>query len=95
MNNLEVGEEPDELIIYGGSGKAARNWACYDAIVAALRSLGDEETLLIQSGKPVAVFPTHLLAPRVLISNAVLVPKWATWDNFWELEAKGLTCMAR
>ena len=91
MNNLEVGENPEELIIYGGTGKAARNWECYDAIVAALKDLGDEETLLVQSGKPVAVFPTHRLAPRVLISNAMLVPKWATWEDFWELEGKGLT----
>ena len=91
MNNLEVAEKPEELIIYGGTGKAARNWECYDAIVAALKDLGDEETLLVQSGKPVAVFPTHRLAPRVLISNAMLVPKWATWKDFWELEGKGLT----
>jgi len=91
MNNLEVGEKPEELIIYGGTGKAARNWECFDAIVAALRELGDEETLLVQSGKPVAVFPTHRLAPRVLISNAMLVPRWATWENFRDLEAKGLT----
>lgn len=91
MNNLEVGEKPEELIIYGGTGKAARNWDCFDAIVAALKDLGDEETLLVQSGKPVAVFPTHRLAPRVLISNAMLVPKWATWEDFRELEGKGLT----
>lgn len=91
MNNLELAEKPDELIVYGGTGKAARNWECYHAIVKVLRELGDEETLLIQSGKPVAVFPTHKLAPRVLISNAMLVPKWATWENFWEYEAKGLT----
>jgi urocanate hydratase len=91
MNNLEVAEKPEELIIYGGTGKAARNWECYDAIVAALKDLGDEETLLVQSGKPVAVFPTHRLAPRVLISNAMLVPKWGTWEDFWELEGKGLT----
>ncbi|QUL98650.1 MAG: urocanate hydratase [Candidatus Fermentithermobacillus carboniphilus] len=91
MNNLEVAEKPEELIVYGGTGKAARNWECYDAIVRTLRELGDEETLLIQSGKPVGVFPTHKMAPRVLISNAMLVPKWATWENFWDLEAKGLT----
>jgi urocanate hydratase len=91
MNNLEVGEKPEELIIYGGTGKAARNWECFDAIVAALRDLEDEETLLVQSGKPVAVFSTHRLAPRVLISNAMLVPRWATWEDFWELEGKGLT----
>lgn len=93
MNNLdpEVAEKPDELIVYGGSGKAARNWEAFDAIVAALRELEDDETLLIQSGKPVAVFRTHRLAPRVLISNAMLVPAWATWEKFWELEAAGLT----
>ncbi len=91
MNNLEVGEKPEELIIYGGTGKAARNWDCFDAIVAALKDLGNEETLLVQSGKPVAVFPTHRLAPRVLISNAMLVPRWATWEDFWQLEGKGLT----
>lgn len=90
MNNLEVAERPQDLIIYGGTGKAARNWECYHAIVNALRNLGHEETLLVQSGKPVAVFPTHRLAPRVLISNSMLVPKWATWENFWELEGKGL-----
>ncbi len=91
MNNLEVAEKPDELIVYGGTGKAARNWQCFDQIVKSLQELGDEETLLIQSGKPVAVFRTHALAPRVLISNAMLVPKWGTWKDFWELEAKGLT----
>lgn len=91
MNNLEVAEQPEELIVYGGTGKAARNWDCFDAIVAELRNLGDEETLLVQSGKPVAVFPTHRLAPRVLISNSMLVPKWATWQDFRKLEAKGLT----
>jgi urocanate hydratase len=93
MNNLdpEVAEKPDELIVYGGSGKAARNWACFDAIVRSLRRLENDETLLIQSGKPVAVFRTHTHAPRVLISNAMLVPHWATWENFWDLEAKGLT----
>lgn len=91
MNNLEVAEKPEELIVYGGTGKAARNWECFDAIVAALRELGDEETLLVQSGKPVVVFPTHRLAPRVLISNSMLVPKWATWEDFREFEAKGLT----
>ncbi|MGI6663024.1 MAG: urocanate hydratase [Bacillota bacterium] len=91
MNNLEVAEKPDDLIVYGGTGKAARNWECFEAIVAALKDLGDEETLLVQSGKPVAVFPTHQRAPRVLISNAMLVPAWATWENFWELEGKGLT----
>jgi len=93
MNNLdpEVAEEPQELIVYGGTGKAARNWACFDAIVRELRQLGDDETLLVQSGKPVAVFRTHEMAPRVLISNAMLVPQWATWDEFRRLEALGLT----
>jgi len=93
MNNLdpEVAENPDELIVYGGSGKAARNWACFDAIVEALRELESDETLLVQSGKPVGVFRTHADAPRVLISNAMLVPAWGTWDVFRELERKGLT----
>ena len=93
MNNLdpEVAEKPDELIVYGGSGKAARNWECFDAIVKCLRELENDETLLVQSGKPVAVFRTHTHAPRVLISNSMIVPHWATWENFWELEAKGLT----
>jgi urocanate hydratase len=93
MNNLdpEVAEKPDELIIYGGSGKAARNWECYDAIVATLKRLGADETLLVQSGKPVAVFKTHTEAPRVLISNAMLVPHWATADEFRRLEGLGLT----
>jgi urocanate hydratase len=79
MNNLdpEVAERPQDLVVYGGTGKAARNWECYDAIVKALRGLGDDETLLVQSGKPVAVFRTHEMAPRVLISNSMLVPKWA------------------
>src|SRR5574341_1956326 len=93
MNNLdpEVGERPQELVVYGGIGKAARNWECYDAIVRALRELGDDETLLVQSGKPVGVFRTHPMAPRVLISNAMLVPKWADWETFRELERQGLT----
>jgi len=93
MNNLdpEVAEKPDELIVYGGVGKAARNWECYEAIVRTLRELEDDETLLVQSGKPVAVFKTHPQAPRVLISNAMLVPQWATWDEFRRLEALGLT----
>src|SRR5512138_278255 len=93
MNNLdpEVAERPDDLIVYGGSGKAARNWACFDAIVASLRTLGHDETLLVQSGKPVAVFQTHPWAPRVLIANALLVPAWATWEHFRDLEARGLT----
>src|SRR3954463_9583408 len=93
MNNLdpEVAERPDDLIVYGGAGKAARNWECYHAIVATLQRLGDDETLLVQSGKPVGVFRTHPDAPRVLIANAHLVPRWATWDEFRRLEALGLT----
>ncbi|HEY5633943.1 MAG TPA: urocanate hydratase [Burkholderiaceae bacterium] len=92
MNNLdpEVAENPAELVVYGGIGKAARNWECYEAIVAALRRLGDDETLLIQSGKPVGVFRTHPDAPRVLIANSNLVGKWATWEHFDELDRKGL-----
>jgi urocanate hydratase len=91
-NNLdpEVAEKPEELIVYGGIGKAARNWEAFDAIVKTLRELEKDETLLIQSGKPVGVFKTHERAPRVLISNSVLVPKWANWDNFHELDKKGL-----
>jgi urocanate hydratase len=93
MNNLDpdVAEKPQELIVYGGTGKAARNWQCYDAIVKNLKSLENDETLLIQSGKPVGVFKTHENAPRVLISNSLLVPKWATWDEFRRLEGLGLT----
>jgi urocanate hydratase len=93
MNNLDpaVAERPEELIVYGGSGKAARNWACYERIVATLRRLENDETLLVQSGKPVGVFRTHDEAPRVLIANAHLVPRWATWDEFRRLEALGLT----
>jgi urocanate hydratase len=93
MNNLdaEVGEKPEELIVYGGVGKAARNWECYHAIIRTLRELANDETLLVQSGKPVGVFRTHLNAPRVLISNSMLVPKWATWDEFRRLEGLGLT----
>jgi urocanate hydratase len=93
MNNLdpEVAERPEELIVYGGIGKAARNWECYDAIVATLKRLKNDETLLVQSGKPVAVFRTHEHAPRVLIANSNLVPHWATWDEFRRLDALGLT----
>ena len=93
MNNLDpdVAERPDDLIVYGGSGKAARNWEAFDAIVRSLTSLEHDETLLVQSGKPVGVFPTHPGAPRVLIVNAMLVPAWATWENFRELEHRGLT----
>ncbi len=91
MNNLdpEVAEKPQDLIVYGGTGKAARNWECFRAIVESLRKLGNDETLVVQSGKPVAVFKTHAEAPRVLISNAMIVPKWATWDEFRRLEAHG------
>ncbi len=92
MNNLdpEVAENPAELVVYGGIGRAARDWESFDAIVASLRALGDDETLLVQSGKPVGVFRTHADAPRVLIANSNLVPKWATWEHFHELDRKGL-----
>ncbi|MCS7233049.1 MAG: urocanate hydratase [Synergistetes bacterium] len=92
MNNLdpEVAEKPEELIVYGGTGKAARNWECFDALVRCLTELENDETLLVQSGKPVAIFKTHPWAPRVLIANANLVPKWADWDYFRDLEARGL-----
>jgi len=92
-NNLdpEVAERPDDLVVYGGTGRAARNWAAFDRIVATLRRLRDDETLLIQSGKPVGVFRTHSFAPRVLLANSLLVPEWATWERFRELEAAGLT----
>ncbi|HXT29811.1 MAG TPA: hypothetical protein VN716_11045, partial [Vicinamibacterales bacterium] len=93
MNNLDpdVAERPDDLIVYGGSGRAARSWEAFDAIVATLRRLEHDETLLVQSGKPVAVFRTHPWAPRVLIANALLVPAWANWDVFRDLEDRGLT----
>ena len=93
MNTLdpEVAENPDALVVYGGTGRAARSWEAFDAIVATLRRLGDDETLLVASGKPVGVFTTHELAPRVLIANANLVPDWATWDEFRRLDALGLT----
>jgi urocanate hydratase len=92
MNNLdpEVAERPEDLVVYGGIGKAARNWQAFDDIVAALRALEPDETLLVQSGKPVGVFRTHADAPRVLIANSNLVPKWATWEHFNELDRKGL-----
>ncbi|MDB6105881.1 MAG: hutU [Gammaproteobacteria bacterium] len=92
LNNLdpEVAERPDDLVVYGGIGKAARNWKAFDQIIAALRSLGEEETLLIQSGKPVGVFRTHADAPRVLIANSNLVARWADWDHFNALDKKGL-----
>ncbi|HZA60078.1 MAG TPA: urocanate hydratase, partial [Actinomycetota bacterium] len=93
MNNLdpEVAEHPDQLIVYGGTGRAARSWEAFEAIVRSLRELGNDETLLVQSGKPVGVFRTQPSAPRVLISNAMLVPHWATYETFHELEQKGLT----
>ncbi len=93
MNNLdpEVAEHPDQLIVYGGSGRAARSWDAFDGIVASLRDLGDDETLLVQSGKPVGIMRTHEWAPRVLIANSNLVPQWATWEEFRRLEAAGLT----
>src|SRR5919108_4825885 len=93
MNNLdpEVAEHPDELVVYGGSGRAARSWDAFDAMVRSLRSLEADETLLVQSGKPVGVMRTHEWAPRVLIANSNLVPQWATWEEFRRLEALGLT----
>src|SRR5438034_593058 len=93
MNNLDpdVAERPDDLVVYGGSGKAARNWPAFDAIVASLQSLEHDETLLVQSGKPVGIFQTHPGAPRVLIANALLVPAWANWETFRDLEHRGLT----
>ena len=92
MNNLdpEVAENPDALVVYGGTGRAARSWEAFDAIVRELRRLADDETLLVQSGKPVAVFRTHEWAPRVLIANSNLVGRWATWEHFRELERQGL-----
>ncbi len=93
MNNLdpEVAERPEDLVVYGGTGRAARSWAAFDALVASLTDLADDETLLVQSGKPVGVVRTHRDAPRVLIANSLLVPKWATWEEFWRLEGLGLT----
>ena len=92
MNNLdeEVGERPQDLVVYGGTGKAARNWECFHAIVAALKALENDETLLVQSGKPVGVFQTHEYAPRVLIANSNLVGHWSNWEKFNELDRKGL-----
>src|SRR5215217_96723 len=92
MNNLdpEVAERPQDLVVYGGTGKAARNWEAFDQIVHTLRRLENDETLLIQSGKPVAVFRTHPAAPRVLLANSNLVGRWATWEKFRELERMGL-----
>jgi urocanate hydratase len=93
MNNLdpEVAERPEDLVVYGGTGRAARSWEAFDAIVASLQQLRDDQTLLVQSGKPVGIFDTHEWAPRVLIANSLLVPEWATWDEFRRLEALGLT----
>ena len=93
MNNLdpEIAERPDDLVVYGGSGRAVRSWAAFDAVVATLRTLADDETLMVQSGKPVGVVRTHEWAPRVLIANSNLVPEWADWAHFRELEAAGLT----
>src|SRR6201993_2095168 len=92
MNNLhpDVAERPEELVVYGGIGRAARDWESFDKIVETLRRLEDDETLLVQSGKPVGVFRTHADAPRVLIANSNLVPRWATWEHFNELDRKGL-----
>ena len=92
MNNLDpdVAERPDELVVYGGTGKAVRDWASFDAVCRTLTALEDDETLLVQSGRPVGVFTTHPEAPRVLIANANLVGRWATWEVFRELERKGL-----
>jgi len=92
MNNLdpEVAERPDDLVVYGGTGRAARNWACFDAIVRSLESLENDETLLIQSGKPVGILRTHTESPRVLIANSKLVGHWSNWDHFHELEKLGL-----
>ena len=93
MNNLDpdVAEAPDKLVVYGGTGKAARSWEDFHRIVETLRRLEDDETLLIQSGRAVGVFPTHRLAPRVLLANSLLVPDWGTWEEFRRLEAMGLT----
>ena len=92
MNNLDpdVAEAPEELVVYGGIGRAARDWESYDTIVATLKRLDEDETLLVQSGKPVGVFRTHSDAPRVLLANSNLVPKWADWNHFNELDRKGL-----
>jgi urocanate hydratase len=92
QNNLDpdVAEAPEELVVYGGIGRAARDWASFDAIVATLERLEEDQTLLVQSGKPVGVFRTHADAPRVLLANSNLVPKWATWEHFHELDRKGL-----
>src|SRR4030095_4841483 len=90
-NNLdaEVAERPDDLVVYGGTGRAVRSWDAFDVIVRELRDLADDETLLVQSGKAVGRFRTHEEAPRVVIANSMLVPAWGTWEHFWELEKKG------
>ena len=95
LNNLdpEVAEAPEDLVVYGGTGKAARNWEAFEAIVASLRDLESDETLLVQSGKPVGIVRTHEDAPRVLIANSNLVGRWANWEHFRELEKKGLICL--
>jgi urocanate hydratase len=92
QNNLDpaVAERPEDLVVYGGIGKAARNWESYDKILQALKTLENNETLLVQSGKPIGILRTHVDAPRVLIANSNLVPKWATWEHFHELDKKGL-----
>src|ERR1700738_4713746 len=93
MNNLDpdVAEDPANLVVYGGTGRAAGHWEGFAPSAAPLRALRDEETLLVQSGKPVGVARTHEMAPRVLLANSLLVPRWATWEEFWRLEAMGLT----
>src|SRR5215472_17050229 len=88
--NPNAARDPEHLIVYGGTGRAARSWEALEAIEDSLKKLDDDDTLLVQSGKPVAIFKTHRMAPRVLIVNSMLVPKWATWDHFYELEQKGL-----
>ena len=92
QNNLDpdVAENPDELVVYGGKGKAARSWECYDSILNTLKRMNPDETLLVQSGKPVGVIKTHLWSPRVLIANSNIVPEWATWEHFNELDKQGL-----
>ena len=92
MNNLDpaVAERPEDLVVYGGIGRAARNWECFDRIVESLKRLEADQTLLIQSGKPVGIFQTHVDAPRVLLANSNLVPRWSTWEHFNELDRKGL-----
>src|SRR5690606_16407845 len=97
MNNLdpEVAERPEDLVVYGGIGRAARNWECFDAIVRSLKELEDDETLLVQSGKPVGICRTHRAAPRVLLANSNLVPAWANWEHFRDLDRQGLMMYAQ